>query len=120
MVIQPFIDKAQCPAWKSPRDNAIFYSNLCFILIVIDMEVRRVVLTYIHIDDNSIKSTDLWHKYLFLLFAANITILSHIRKFRHDFVYLIALRHGVAELRAVGVDIREESFDILLRVTAIG
>ena len=107
------------------------------------MEVRRVVLTYIHIDDNSIKSTDLWHKYLFLLFAANITILSHIRKFRHDFVYLIALRHGVAELRAVGVDIREEvylialrhgvaelravgvdireeSFDILLRVTAIG
>ena len=47
-------------------------------------------------------------------------LLSHLRKLRDDFVYLIALRHGVAELRAVGVDIREESFDILLRVTAVG
>ena len=108
------------PCVEESRDNAIFYSNLCFILIVIDMEVRRVMLTDIHIDDNSIKSTYLRHKYLSLLFAANITILSHLRKLRDDFVYLNALRHGVAELRAVGVDIGEKAFDVLLRVTAVG
>ncbi len=42
-------------------NNTLFYRNNRFIILILNMKMRWIVLVVKHFNDNSIKSTNLWH-----------------------------------------------------------
>ena len=57
-------------------NHAIFYRYPTFILIVLHMEMRWLMVTYVHIYNNTVKGTYLRHNGFFYLF-----LLANIRSF---------------------------------------
>lgn len=61
MQVEPFVYKRQNSSGQSSLDESILYKNDGLVVVVPHVEMRRIVVVNIHIDDNPVKFAYLWH-----------------------------------------------------------
>ena len=64
MQVEPLIDEAQGAARHFATDDAVLDGHLGLVFVVLpDVEVRRIMVINIHIDDDSVGFAYLWHNF---------------------------------------------------------
>ena len=61
MQIKPLIDQIQCPTRKAAGDYTISNCDNGFVVLIPHMKMRRIVLIHVHIDNDSVESTNFRH-----------------------------------------------------------